>query len=168
MQFLCFTAAVLLSITGIAQVHRANNFLLKSWYRDLIPTNQNSIAAYEWMASRLDQNEYVISDYDGINGSTWMYALTGAKPIMYGAITSDSRDIWRAEKIRVIENIGRLSKHPELVTFLQSAGIKYLYFDERTNAVSPKQTFSLANLRSDSVLREVFNRGNAYVFEIMS
>jgi hypothetical protein len=160
--------AVLLIFTGIAQVHRADRLLLQSWYKGLIPTNKNSITAYEWMASRLEEDEYVITDYDGIDGSTWMYALSGAKPTMYGAIADDSRDITRTQKIAVLTNIGKLNSHPELVRFLRSSGIKYLYFDERTNVISPKHSFSLEDLRNDTVLSEVFQIGNAHVFEINS
>jgi len=157
---------LLLVFTGFAQVHRADKLLLESWYKGLVPTNQNSIAAFQWMASRLKQDEYVISDYDGIDGSTWMYALSGAKPTMYGAIADDSRDKMRAQKISVLANVGKLSSHPELVSFLRTSGIKYFYFDERTNVISPKHSFSLENLRNDDVLSEVYQIGNAHVFEI--
>jgi hypothetical protein len=97
-----------------------------------------------------------------------MYALSGVRPIMYGAITDDSRDRWRAQKIDVLINIGQLTSRPDLISFLQQLRIRYIYFDERTNVISPKHTFSLDQLKQDAALTNVYTRGNAHVFEVNS
>ena len=143
----------------------ADGKLLGSWYPALVPTDGDSIRAYEWMAERLGKDQFVMTDYDGIDGSTWMYAISGAKPVMYGAIARDDRDRWRSTKTAILANIGHLSDHPELLEFVASRGIKYFYFDERTNAVSPNHSFTLDRLRSDRALTEVHVEDNAHVFE---
>lgn len=159
--------AVLISI-GLVQVQRADKLLLESWYNGLVPVNQNSVGAFHWIEKNIGRDEYVFTDYDGIDGSTWMYALAGVKPTMYGAITSDSRDKFRAKKIEVLANMGRLSSRPDLVMFLQQVRIRYIYFDERTNVISPQHTFTLDQIKSDSALTNVYTQGNAHVFEVNS
>ena len=153
------------AVGGLRSSFSADSTLIKSWYGGLVPPNQNSIDSYKWMASRLGRDEYVLTDYDGVDGSTWMYALTGARPVMYGAIADVSRDSLRSTKIAVIASVGSIASHPELVSFVHDHGLRYLYFDERTNAVSPKHSFTLAMLRSDPALVEVHSQGNAHVFE---
>jgi hypothetical protein len=160
--------AVLSLFVGVAQAHRADKLLLEGWYRGLVPANQNSVSAYHWIAKNAGADEYVLTDYDGIDGSTWMYALSGARPTMYGAITDVRRDKWRSQKIQVLENIGKLSERADLIKFLDQVNIRYIYFDERTNVISPHHTFTLNELRGDSALTEVYSQGNAHVFRINS
>ena len=159
--------AVLISI-GLSQVHRADKLLLESWYNGLIPVNQNSMAAFHWMEEHINEDEYVLTDYDGIDGSTWMYALSGVRPAMYGAITDDSRDSWRSKKIAVLTNVGQLTSRPDLIRFLKQVRIRYIYFDERTNVISPRHTFTLEQIKKDLALTNVYTQGNAHVFEVNS
>lgn len=158
-------AAMLIS-TGVSQVHRADKLLLESWYNGLVPVNQNSVAAFHWMSKNIGKDEYVLTDYDGIDGSTWMYALSGVRPVMYGAIANDARDAFRNQKIEVLANIGVLESRPDLVEFLKQSKVRYFYFDERTNAISPKHSFTFESLKSESKFNNVFDIGNAHVFEI--
>jgi len=168
LRFVSLGTVATLLLLGLTQVQRADKLLLESWYNGLVPVNHNSVAAFQWMNKNVGKDEYVLTDYDGIDGSTWMYALSGVRPIMYGAITDDSRDRWRAQKIDVLINIGQLTSRPDLISFLQQLRIRYIYFDERTNVISPKHTFSLDQLKQDAALTNVYTRGNAHVFEVNS
>jgi hypothetical protein len=168
LRFVSLGTVVALLFVGLTQVQRADKLLLASWYNGLVPVNQNSVAAFHWMAKNIGTDEYVLTDYDGIDGSTWMYALAGVRPVMYGAIASDSRDIFRNQKIDVLANIGKLESRPELMEFLYLKKIRYFYFDERTNAISPNHSFKLETLFSESKFKRVFVLGNAHVFEINS
>jgi hypothetical protein len=168
LRFVSVGIVAALLFMGIMQVQRADKLLLESWYNGLVPVNQNSVAAFQWMNENVGKDEYVLTDYDGIDGSTWMYALSGVRPAMYGAITDDNRDRWRAQKIDVLTNMGRLTSRPDLISFLKQVRIRYIYFDERTNVISPKHTFTLNQLKQDAALTNVYTRGNAHVFEINS
>ena len=159
--------AVLISM-GLSHVHRADKLLLESWYNGLVPVNQNSVAAFQWMSENIGEDEYVLTDYDGIDGSTWMYALSGVRPVMYGAITDDSRDIWWSQKIAVLANVGQLTSRPDLLRFLKQERIRYIYFDERTNVISSQHTFTLEQIEQDLALTNVYTQGNAHVFEVNS
>ena len=97
-----------------------------------------------------------------------MYAFSAVRPAMYGAIVNDSRAIWRAQKIDVLTNIGQLTSHPDLVKFLKQVRIRYIYFDERTNVISPQHSFTLDQIKRDAALSSVYSRGNAHVFEVNS
>jgi hypothetical protein len=97
-----------------------------------------------------------------------MYALSGVRPVMYGAITDDSRDRWRQWKIEVLENLGNLSTRPDLIEFLQQVNIRFIYFDERTNAISPQHTFTLEQIKREAALTSVYTNGNAHVFQVNS
>jgi hypothetical protein len=168
LRYISIGLAVVLVSAGLSQVHRADELLLESWYNGLVPVNQNSVAAFHWMNENIGNDEYVLTDYDGIDGSTWMYALSGVRPVMYGAITDDSRDRWRSQKIAVLSNMGRLTSRPDLIRFLKQVRIRYIYFDERTNVVSPQHTFTLDQLKRDLALTNVYSQGNAHVFEVNS
>jgi hypothetical protein len=159
---------VVMMSVGLSQVHRADELLLESWYNGLVPVNQNSVAAFHWMNENIGNDEYVLTDYDGIDGSTWMYALSGVRPVMYGAITDDSRDRWRSKKIAVLSNMGQLTSRPDLIRFLKQVRIRFIYFDERTNVVSPQHTFTLDQIKRDLALTNVYSQGNAHVFEVNS
>jgi len=159
---------VVMMSVGLSQVHRADELLLESWYNGLVPVNQNSVAAFHWMNENIGNDEYVLTDYDGIDGSTWMYALSGVRPVMYGAITDDSRDRWRSQKIAVLSNMGQLTSRPDLIRFLKQVRIRYIYFDERTNVISPRHTFTLDQIKRDLALTKVYSQGNAHVFEVNS
>jgi hypothetical protein len=168
LRYVSIGLAVVLVSAGLSQVHRADELLLESWYNGLVPVNQNSVAAFHWMNENIGNDEYVLTDYDGIDGSTWMYALSGVRPVMYGAIIDDSRDRWRSQKIAVLSNMGRLTSRPDLIRFLKQVRIRYIYFDERTNVVSPQHTFTLDQLKRDLALTNVYSQGNAHVFEVNS
>ena len=155
----------MIAVFAVGSSVSAGRTLLDSWYGGLVPPNRNSIEAFNWMASNLADDEYVMTDHDGIDESTWMYAISGAKPIMYGAITEDSRDTYRPQKSAILGNIGRLAERPDLLAFIRTKRIRYFYFDERTNAVSPDHTVSLKQLREDESMTEVFVSANAHVFE---
>lgn len=168
LRFVSIGLAVVLTFMGLSQVQRADKLLLESWYNGLVPVNQNSVVAFHWMRENIGSDEYVLTDYDGIDGSTWMYALSGVRPVMYGAITDDSRDVWRTQKIAVLTNMGQLASRPDLLRFLKQVRIRYIYFDERTNVISPQHTFTLDQIKRDSTLTSVYSRGNAHVFEVNS
>ena len=162
------SATILIVALGFGQVHRADNLLLESWYDGLVPVNQNSLAAFQWMSKNIGNDEYVLTDYDGIDGSTWMYALVGVRPVMYGAVSDNARDPLREKKIEVLTNIGNLNSRPDLLAFLRMAKIRYIYFDQRTNVISPQHTFSLEQIENDTALTSMFNQFNAHVFEVSS
>lgn len=168
LRYVSIGLAVVLVSAGLSQVHRADELLLESWYNGLVPVNQNSVAAFHWMNENIGNDEYVLTDYDGIDGSTWMYALSGVRPVMYGAITDDSRDRWRSQKIAVLSNMGQLTSRPDLIRFLKQVRIRYIYFDERTNVVSPQHTFTLDQIKRELALTNVYSQGNAHVFEVNS
>jgi hypothetical protein len=165
------TAAVILIalfIPAASQSHAASQKLQESWYNGLIPVNQNSVAAFHWMKQNMEDDQFVMTDVDGVDGSTWMYALANVRPIMYGAITSDQRDKWRSIKFELLKSVGRLQENASLLQWVVTHKVKYFYFDERTNAISPNHTVTLPTLQSDSKLREVFSRENAHVFEFIN
>ena len=166
LRFVSVGTVAALIFMGLTQAQRADKLLLESWYKGLVPVNQNSVTAFNWMSENIGIDEYVLTDYDGIDGSTWMYALSGVRPVMYGAITDDSRDGWRSQKIAVLTNIGRLTSRPDLIRFLREVRIRYIYFDERTNVISPVHTFSLDEIKQDPALTNVYTQGNAHVFEV--
>ncbi|MFM2200874.1 MAG: hypothetical protein RL040_74, partial [Bacteroidota bacterium] len=93
---------------------------------------------------------------------------SGVRPVMYGAITDDSRDRWRSKKIAVLSNMGQLTSRPDLIRFLKQVRIRFIYFDERTNVVSPQHTFTLDQIKRDLALTNVYSQGNAHVFEVNS
>jgi len=167
-RFLSSSALVAILVLGTAATERGqvvSGALLKSWYSQLVPVNKNSIAAYSWMKQHMSTSDYVMTDKDTVDESLWMYAIANIRPIVYSATTADSRDRYLSEKSQIITSIGHLSSHPQLVNWIDSHNVKYLYFDERTNAVSAQHSFGLVELRSETTLREVFSLGNAHVFE---
>lgn len=153
------------ALPALQQNKNATQKLEESWYNGLIPVNQNSVEAFKWMKNHLNEDEYVMTDVDGVDGSTWMYALENVKPIMYGAITSDARDKWRPVKFELLQSVGSWSKRRDLLNWTSRHGVRYFYFDERTNAIAPTHTMDLSALRNEQHLKEVFTRANAHVFE---
>jgi hypothetical protein len=153
------------SLVALHQNDSATQKLEESWYNGLIPVNQNSIEAFHWMKTNMNSDEYVMTDLDSVDGSTWMYALANVKPIMYGAIANDERDRWRRTKYELIDGVGQLSKRPDLLSWVATHNVKYFYFDERTNAISPEHKVTLEQLRAENELEEVFTLQNAHVFE---
>jgi hypothetical protein len=154
-------------VPSFKQSEVAAQKLEESWYNGLIPVNQNSITAFKWMKDHIGPDEYVMTDVDGVDGSTWMYALANVRPIMYGAITSDSRDQWRSVKNGILQSIGKLSDSADKIKWLETHKIRYFYFDERTNAIAPKHSITLDALNSEKRLREVLHIQNAHVFEFI-
>jgi hypothetical protein len=164
---LAVLAAAVVLIPSIKQSAFATEKLEESWYNGLIPVNQNSVAAFAWMKNHMNEDEYVMTDADGVDGSTWMYALANVRPLMYGALTDDSRDQWRSLKIEILYSIGKLSNNAKSTEWLRTHNVRYFYFDERTNAIAPTHTVTLDALRSEKNLREVLHIQNAHVFEFI-
>jgi hypothetical protein len=166
MRFVSIVLTGFLLLLGSVQVSRSNKSSLETWYRGAVPVNQNSIEAFQWLSENIRADEYVLTDDDRVDGSTWMYALTGVRPVMYGSFPDESHSQWRAQKVEVLANIGNLSSRPDLIDFLRTNKIRYIYYDLRTNVISPIHTFTIEKIRSDSALRNVFNLQNAQVFEL--
>jgi hypothetical protein len=166
MRFISIGTTGLVLLIGSIQVSESNGTLLKIWYDGAVPVNRNSISAFQWMAEHIAADEYVLTDDDRVDGSTWMYALTGVRPVMYGNSPDASHNQWRAKMEEVRAHIGNLSSRPDLIDFLRTNKIRYIYYDLRTNVLSPIHTFTLETIRNDSALRNVFDLQNAQVFEL--
>lgn len=141
------------------------NAQLHQWYRDLVPNSSHSLAAYRYMASHAQDIPMAMTESDTTSNSTWMYAIAGVRPINATAMTGPGNDRYSAIKSELLKNVGRLKGHPAVLAWVKAQKVRYFYFDENVNLITPNHDTSLDALRSDSELREVFSSGNAHVFE---
>ena len=142
--------------------------MLGHWYRELVPNTSQSLAAYRYMRDHSTGVPMAMTESDTTSDSTWMFAVAGVRPINATAMTGEGVDAFIAQKKAVLDNIGNLDAHPEVLSWLSDQKVEFFYFDESVNPISPNHETSLELLRSERHLSEVFSEGNAHVFRFVN
>lgn len=158
------TILVALALLGLNRSRLLADDLLGHWYRELVPNTSESLAAYRFMRNNSSGTPKAMTEADTTSDSTWMYAVAGVQPINATAMTGPGMDKYSDIKRKLLENIGHLGEHTEILRWVKQHEIEYFYFDESTNVISGTHQVTLEQLRSEPRLTEVFSSANAHVF----
>jgi len=131
--------------------------------------DSTSEAAFRWLATHSNGNETVINEPTA-DGSLWMYAQDGVKPLLgwatppFSFADQSGRRDWenRRDLIREIDEPNLTARVERLIRDYHA---RWIYFDSRTFPFATHE-LDLDALRNSAHISEVFHRDTVYVFEI--
>jgi hypothetical protein len=130
--------------------------------------DSDSEAAFQWLAMHTNENETVINEPTA-DGSLWMYAQRGVKPLLALApeFSSDDQSARRDWENRrdLVRQIDEPDLTPRLERLIRDYHARWIYFDSRTYPLGTHD-LDLDALRNSPHISEVFHRDTVYIFEI--
>ncbi|TMK66987.1 MAG: hypothetical protein E6G60_01675 [Actinobacteria bacterium] len=147
----------------VAHAIDTNRHLVRRAYTTS-PVQEDSVRAFKFIARNSRSRDLVLNDPN--DGSMWMYALAGARPLF--ALEPHNAPYlnrsWR-QRVYLLTHFGELGRDARVDELVRQLRVRFVYFGETTYP-GQKHTISLATLRSVPGLREVFHRGPAHVFAV--
>jgi hypothetical protein len=118
-------------------------------------------AAYAWLADRLHAGEQVMNDRR--DGSVWMYALTGVRPMdpTYAGAGPDT------VTGQLYAEFNQIDVDPAVRRLVDEANVRYVIVGEGFVYDQPNRAPGLEELDRVSSLREVFRNSGAVIYEVL-
>lgn len=138
-----------------------NDARLAIQYHDGPTVSYDERAAYAWLGQRVKPGERVMNDL--VDGSVWMYALSGAQPVewtYYGNLDEKSPNTY------LTLNLNKLNTDSKVRDSLNTLKVRYVLVG--SGFVRPNYGLApgLFGLRWTDGFREVFKNNGAIVYEI--
>lgn len=137
-------------------------------YGNQARVDASSEAAFEWLDAHGERNDTVINEPQ-IDGSLWMYAQRGVKPLMAWdppiSFASESTAMdWRNRRY-LIQHVHELGNDPSVEPLVRRYRARWIYVDDRTFPTG-RHELKVDELRSNPHISEVFRRSTVHVFRI--
>jgi hypothetical protein len=127
-------------------------------------------AAFRWLHHHVHGDETVVNEAS-VDGSLWMYAQEGVKPLLGWAPTSLSSfrekyatSDWK-NRVYLLANVERIGENPRIAELAHEYNARWIYFDDR-NFPLTRHILRLDGLRQNAHISEVFHRNHVHVFRI--
>jgi hypothetical protein len=137
-----------------------NSSTLSVNYGDGPTVTKNEEAAYAWLAQHVEPGEQVMNDKS--DGSVWMYALAGVRPVewtFYGADVQTNAGFLGV-------HLNDLDHDPRVRHALNELKVRYVIVGKGLVTPDVKMATGLLNLDRTAGFREVFRNPDAVVYEI--
>jgi uncharacterized protein DUF6541 len=128
------------------------------------PIGQDSLAAFRYLREHAGRS-VVLNDMN-IDGSLWMYAFDGVRPLF--ALTPSADEQRHGEfrrRLYIHDHIQQAGSDRRLDRLMDEYGVKYVYWG-RTPFFDSSHQIDLESLRSSPGLEEVVTNGGASVFRV--
>ncbi len=159
---------VLVWVVFAGASERDDRRFLQAGYAGDAKVGHQQIAAFDYLARHAPKRGLVVVD-GFIDEAQWMYAYSGVYP-MWGMYPVGGLDTYHGaaftEREYIQTHVAAVGKDPALEPLLRKYGVRYVYTAQQTYG-GFRHTWSLAALRKNPRLREVFNRSTTHVFEIL-
>jgi len=127
-------------------------------------------AAFRWMHDHVHEDETVVNEAD-VDGSLWMYAQDGVRPLLGWAPSSLSSfhekyatSDWK-NRTYLLTNVERVGQNRRVDELVDKYNARWVYFDDR-NFPLTRHVLRLDGLRQSAHMSQVFHRNHVHVFRI--
>jgi hypothetical protein len=154
-------------VTSVAGLH-ATRFtraqVRASFTSPIQPIDRESLDAFRYLRSHAGRG-LVMNDLNN-DGSLWMYALEGVRPLFALApAEDDQRDDGYQQRRYIHDHIQQAGNDSRLHRLMDAYGVKYVYWG-RTPFLESNHEIELESLRGSPGLEEVFTNRSASVFRV--
>ena len=150
--------------TGLHAARFARAQVRTSFSSPIQPMNRDSLSTFRYLRSHAGRG-LVVNDLN-IDGSLWMYAFDGVRPLFALTPTGENaRDGEYGRRLYIHAHIQRAGSDRRLDRLMDEYGVKYVYWGRTTFPDSTHQ-MELESLRRSPGLVEVITSRNASVFRV--
>jgi hypothetical protein len=134
-------------------------------YEYYSPVSDSALDGFDVAAEVAGDSGVVLTDHNR-DGSLWMYALSGAQPLVALGLVDSSADSTWAERVRLIDDLRSIGSDPAYDALIEKYDVRAVYYDENTYSGS-EHSISRDELRSLPGLHEVFTDDSVSVFAVV-
>jgi hypothetical protein len=151
---------ILLLATSGAYMNR-NAERLSYNYSDGPTVSHDEIAAYDWLATRVQPGERVANDLQ--DGSTWMYALAKVEPVKwtFNPLVQDT------DAQYLLNNMNKIDVDPRIREVAARLDVRFVLFSAGTVRRDELRSPGMVNLAEARGLRPVMGNSDTTIYEIL-
>jgi uncharacterized membrane protein len=148
--------------TGVQAARATRAQVRASFESPIQPITGGSLAAFRYLRGHVGHG-LVVNDLN-IDGSLWMYAFDGVRPMFaLWPTAGHERDRDYRQRLYIHDHIEEVGTNRRLARLMQKYDVEFVYWG-RTPFIGAEHEMDLASLRASPGLEEVFTSGDASVF----
>jgi hypothetical protein len=132
-------------------------------YNELTVIQQGEVDAMKQLRKLDTQGSAVLNQEP--DGSIWMYALDGLRPLFTQTIPAGYSSSSTSDRLWLVQHIQEYGSNPRVAQLLDRYGIGYVFVNAKTNLNEPP-TLNLYGVASNPRFVEVLRSGTSHVFRI--
>jgi hypothetical protein len=160
------TLVVFTGAVGVPGLREGRRLLRSSFEHDALVT-ANARAAFRYLDRNAGPSDVVIDDLS-VDGSLWMYAERGLRPLVaIKPLSSSGKAIedWN-ERVFLLTHLDQVGRGTRADDLVRRYRVRWIYFNERRFGFL-HHSIKLPTLEQNPHLRERFHRGDVHVYEIV-
>jgi len=131
---------------------------------DVTPVGPEMKAAFRFLSKNVGSS-LVLADVSRNSGAMWMYALEEVRPLIVDYGSEEVNDPLWQDKLHLLAAIGNWGTDKRAKELLRKFDIRYVLFNDRSNAVGDPRRLSLEAIKQEETLRIAWKLPTVTVFE---